>query len=142
MMRITTLIPNSATYEIFKFIPVPQSTWRRYYIFDNVHDGPVALSTDNTDYTFINLQNCIDLNHMYYCKITYPVIRTLSSNDNCYAHIIRDRTDDYFSKKYFDLADILVIALSNGYLWYILPRSTETLTVRCLHGREEIVVVH
>ena len=74
------IIKNPVNYIIYKVTPIPISTWTQFFIFDNIHDGPIAISQDNVDCTFIDTQECIHLSSLKYCKIQYPILYRLVGN--------------------------------------------------------------
>lgn len=127
---IYTPVPTGYDYTVYKFTPIPMSGWTRYYIFDNIKNQPVAVDSNFTEYTVIDLNFCTSINDFKICEIT-SVVHTFNQEESCYARLIKYKDDKGCSRKYFDLQADFVLALSNGFSWYILPINTEDIVITC-----------
>ena len=128
--RINTPIPTGPLYNVCKFIPVPMSGWTQYYIFENVTPKPIAFNMEITEYTVIDETTCTQAQDIKICEIISPIHR-LHTEESCYSHLLKDREDKGCTRRYFALTNTFVLSLSNGYSWYILPKSPETIIITC-----------
>ena len=106
------------------------SGWTQYYIFDSIKSQPVAVDSNFTEYSVIDVNTCTSVNDFNVCEITSGVHR-LSLEESCYVRLIKYKDDKGCSRKYFNLHADFVLALNNGFSWYILPINTENIIITC-----------
>ena len=111
-------IPTGPEYEVFKFTSIPMKGWTKYYIDDfifiNISLKPIAINSDSTEYTIIDIDECIFLDIIKICEIVNPV-HILMIESSSYSHLLKDKQDTNCTKKYFDLNNNFILALENGY---------------------------
>ncbi|XP_008214434.1 uncharacterized protein LOC103317657 [Nasonia vitripennis] len=134
-----TPIPTGYHYTVYKFTPIPMSGWKRYYIFDSIKNQPVAVDSNFTEYSVIDLNVCTSINDFKICEIT-SAVHTFNEEESCYAHLIKYKDDNGCSRKYFDLQADFVLALSNGFSWYILPTNKENIFITCGDSKSDLYV--
>ncbi|XP_058806665.1 uncharacterized protein LOC131673035 [Phymastichus coffea] len=128
---IHTPIPTGADYTVYKFTPIPMSGWTQYYIFDSIKNEPIAIDSTFTEYTVLDLNNCISDNDIQVCEIT-SVMHRFGNDESCYDCLIRYKDDKGCSRKYFNLLSKFVLALNDGFSWYILSDNTsENIIMNC-----------
>lgn len=53
---IHTPIPIEFKYKVYRFTPVPMKGWRKYYIYDDLSDNPVAVNMVVEEFTIIDVE--------------------------------------------------------------------------------------
>ncbi|XP_067216243.1 uncharacterized protein [Linepithema humile] len=132
-------------YKIIKIIPLPIHDHDNIFVFTEVNQHIIAISTDRPTYMTItkeNLNKCINVHNTYLCE-PYSPIYIVNTNSLCeiqtYSHITKNA--DNCDKRYIKSNQTLWIALKTPNTWLYSTLKEQQIYIHCKNNKETVVVI-
>lgn len=131
-------------YKIIKVVPLPIHDHDNIFVFTEVNQHIIAISTDGPTYMTLtkdNLDKCINVQDAYLCE-PYSPIYIVNENSLCeiqaYSHITKNIKN--CDKRYIHNNQTLWIALDTPNTWLFSAVEEQQISIHCKSRQENIVI--
>lgn len=132
-------------YKIMKVLPLPVHDHDNIFIFTEVNEPIIAISTDGPTYMTLtqeNLNECIKIYNTYLCEPRSPTY-IINTNSLCeiqaYSHITKNINN--CDKRYITNNQTLWIALRTPNTWLYSTHKEQQIDVHCKENKEIKIMI-